>query len=317
MGPAKYVLTVRAGGEPLWLELRAPGIDRIFLMQPADERAIVVGSLMRADIRLDRRDIAPVHFHFEREGSQIWLVPTYKADLRVNAARIVGPFRLEGQACIEFCGLVLDAIVHRENPLSGAFPIGAEPQGLDRERARTSYIDELPDETAPTRAVLKRLDSADHEPPNFETVRISTASADSLSVSIMPARIVDGVRTERFATPLHARDVAAEHLAASHTGSTQTFVPLLPDARHSENTAEAMLPKSTKLIDWDIDRPAARHPRLDDLVSACRRRSGARFPWVTALGLVAKRHPIGILIPTLVCTLLLMLALIGIDHLLK
>jgi len=77
----------------------------------ADEtRAVAVGSLLRADLGIDRPGVAPVHFHIEREHDALWIVPAYGAkDIRVNAAKLTGPKRLDGQAVIEFSNVRIDA----------------------------------------------------------------------------------------------------------------------------------------------------------------------------------------------------------------
>jgi hypothetical protein len=73
----------------------------------ADElRAVAVGSLLRADLRIDRPGVAPVQFHIEREDDALWIVPAYNAlDLRVNTARVTGPQRIDGRAVIEFASV--------------------------------------------------------------------------------------------------------------------------------------------------------------------------------------------------------------------
>lgn len=103
--------------EAIWLELSFEGQTLAFEL-PADEsRAIAVGSLLRADIRIDRPGVAPVHFHFEREDDEIWVVPGYGLEgLRVDTARVTGPKRIDARAVVEFCGTRLEATVLDEPP---------------------------------------------------------------------------------------------------------------------------------------------------------------------------------------------------------
>ncbi len=94
----------------LWIELRIDGVARTFELDAAETRAVAVGSLLRADLHIDRPGVAPVHFHIEREHDALWIVPAYGArDLRVNAARLTGPKQLDGQAVIEFSSVRIDA----------------------------------------------------------------------------------------------------------------------------------------------------------------------------------------------------------------
>lgn len=55
----------------LWLEARLGESTWVFELAPTEDRAIVVGSLLRAHIRIDRKGIFPVHFHFERERDSV------------------------------------------------------------------------------------------------------------------------------------------------------------------------------------------------------------------------------------------------------
>jgi len=68
----------------VWLRIHHENRVWTFKLAPDDERAIVVGSLLRAHVRIDRRDIAPVHPHFEREAAAVRLIPGYQSDLCVK-----------------------------------------------------------------------------------------------------------------------------------------------------------------------------------------------------------------------------------------
>ncbi|MFZ5896836.1 MAG: FHA domain-containing protein [Myxococcota bacterium] len=118
----------------LWLSLRLGGDNWLFEVEPDEERAIVVGSLLRAHVRVNRRDIAPVHFHFEREKDRMRVCPAYSADLYVNGTRISGPYELEDHATIAFAGLELEAYV-----------CDIEPNILEQLDLRDWTADDLPD----------------------------------------------------------------------------------------------------------------------------------------------------------------------------
>ena len=83
------------GDDSIWLELRVNGVAHMFELGADEPRAVAVGSLLRADLRIDRPGVEPVHFHIGRERNALWIVPAYRAkDLRVNAVRIRQPMRL-------------------------------------------------------------------------------------------------------------------------------------------------------------------------------------------------------------------------------
>lgn len=101
---------------PLWLEVRTEGITRRFCFLSENDRSISVGTLPRADVRITRPGVAPIHFHFERRGDQIWLVSGGEADLRLNAARVDAPRAIGERAIIEFVGVVVAASASAEPP---------------------------------------------------------------------------------------------------------------------------------------------------------------------------------------------------------
>ncbi len=104
--------------DSIWLELCVDGQSNAYELNADETRAVAVGSLLRADLRIDRPGVAPVHFHIEREGNDLWLVPAYGShDLRVDTARLSGPQRIKGRAVIEFCGARIEARVHEQRPV--------------------------------------------------------------------------------------------------------------------------------------------------------------------------------------------------------
>ena len=102
--------------ESLCLELSVDSVSHTFELKADETRAIAVGSLLGADLRIDRPGVAPLHFHIEREEDAVWIVPAYAAgDLRVNTARIAGPKQISGRAVIEFADVRIDARILEPN----------------------------------------------------------------------------------------------------------------------------------------------------------------------------------------------------------
>jgi len=134
----------------LWLEVHHDGRAHVFCCAPNEERAIVLGSLPRADIRVVRPGISPVHFHFEREGDRIVLVPTYNAEVRVNSMLVQGPVALPEQVLVEFGGTRIEAFVRSTPPEPTDYPSLDIP---DRESG-ISYLAALPTDTQTTKLAL-------------------------------------------------------------------------------------------------------------------------------------------------------------------
>jgi len=103
--------------DALWLELTFQGQSHPFALPPDETRAITVGSLEGADLRIARPGVAPVQFHIERDCDQLWIVPAYASEgLRVDTARVTGPKRIDGRAVLEFSGLRVQASVLQAPP---------------------------------------------------------------------------------------------------------------------------------------------------------------------------------------------------------
>lgn len=134
----------------LWLEVHHDGRAHVFCCSPNEERAIVLGSLPRADIRVSGLGIAPVHFHFERDGDRIMLVPTYNAEVRVNAMLVRGPVPIPQHAVVEFAGIRIEALVRATPPERVDYPSLDIP---DRESG-ISYLAALPTDTQTTKLAL-------------------------------------------------------------------------------------------------------------------------------------------------------------------
>lgn len=160
---------------PLWLEVRTEGITRRFCFCSENDRSISVGTLPRADVRIARPGVAPIHFHFERRGDQIWLVSSGEADLRLNAARVDAPRAIGERAIIEFLGLVVAASASTETPRLSL------PPAPTLERLELEFEDLQPRSAAAPPAVealppgtpLPPIASPRHEPMGHqETVRM-------------------------------------------------------------------------------------------------------------------------------------------------
>ncbi len=64
---------------PLILELKMRGCSHVYELRVGEERAVTVGSSPKADLQANEPGIAPVHFHFEREQDELWVIPTASA----------------------------------------------------------------------------------------------------------------------------------------------------------------------------------------------------------------------------------------------
>jgi hypothetical protein len=112
MNSAMKVEPESSDANSMWLELCMDGESHTFELKADELRAVAVGSLLRADLRIDRPGVAPVQFHIERDDGALWIVPAYNSsDLRVDTARVTGPQRIDGRAVIEFAGVRIHACV--------------------------------------------------------------------------------------------------------------------------------------------------------------------------------------------------------------
>jgi len=91
MNPAMKVEPESSDDKSIWLELCVDGESHTFELKADELRAVAVGSLLRADLRIDRPGVEPVQFHIERDDGALWIVPAYNSsDLRVDTARVIG-----------------------------------------------------------------------------------------------------------------------------------------------------------------------------------------------------------------------------------
>jgi hypothetical protein len=129
---AKTSIVGRAAGarETLWLSVRFGRENWLFELAPNDEHAIVVGNWRRAHVPINRREVAPIHFHLERDGDAIRLIPGYGNDVRVNGRLLIGSRLLEPRSCVEFAGLVAEVAFFsiESGVLAEVRPRGSEPR---------------------------------------------------------------------------------------------------------------------------------------------------------------------------------------------
>jgi hypothetical protein len=161
----------------LWLEVRHGGRAHTFCCAPAEERAIVLGSLPHADIRVAGLAIAPVHFHFERDGDRLVVVPGYNAELRVNAMLARGPVALPGHAVLEFSGIRIEAFVHSRRPESADAPSLDIPE----RESGIAYLSALPTETQTTKLALEAYPHVDNIQAGIETCENPLGRNDEIS----------------------------------------------------------------------------------------------------------------------------------------
>lgn len=167
----------------LWLEVRHDGKVKNFCCRVGEERAVVLGSIPRADVRVSSLGVAPVHLHFEREQGHIIVVPGYDVDLRVNAVLARGPTRIASHAVLEFAGVRVDAFVHLTAPTetdTHSFDIPERESGI-------MYLSSLPSDTQTTRLAMEPF-------PRIENVQGAIQTREALRASPY-----DGSGTERMA----------------------------------------------------------------------------------------------------------------------
>ena len=130
------------------VDLSCEGATHTVVFPPGEERGVVVGSTPLADFRIRGPRVAPVQFHFERGEEGVWLIPAYGIhDLRVNAARVLGPAVLEASNVIEFGGVRVSA---------GISETDTDPGAEERDDASldASYSSKLPGEEDATHVAM-------------------------------------------------------------------------------------------------------------------------------------------------------------------
>ena len=341
----------------LWLELRFE--SRLFAFEfqhdPVLERAVVVGSLLRADVQIPKPGVAPVHFHFEREADSVWLIPAYRTDIRVNAARVNGPCCLTESAIIEFAGLALDArVLHTAPVLPNAsvsepdrYTPSASTDAMTCVAVAPATAAEEREENADTARVEPyqaefRRDEALAPAPNattlneralFSSVAQPVEHTERMSSASQFAHITPGeslaIQTERIVGPLFSVPVVNQRRASSEPSvmvpSSRTEripVPVLPAIAPNRVVEVPVAPSQPE--------PDATFPRRDSPTEGGRERvpesmrahlreSNWISPlfWLERLGLLAQRRPLAVATGAAAGALLLTVALVGASRTLR
>lgn len=207
----------------LWLEVHHDGRSHVFCCAPNEERAIVLGSLPRADIRVSGLGIAPVHFHFERNGDRIMLVPTYNAEVRVNAILVRGPVPIPQHAVVEFAGIRLEALVRATPPERVDYPSLDIP---DRESG-ISYLAALPTDTQTTKLALDPFPRVENLQAAIETRETPLESRADISRTQRIERLAPDLQTthvmERLQVVTAAIPAPGQHTARMERVAPETF----------------------------------------------------------------------------------------------
>jgi hypothetical protein len=79
----------------------------LFELGPSDLRAIVVGEVPGADVRVAGDYVPEIAFHLERDGDAVLLVPAYARDLQVDGVKVSSVCVLPWRSRISFSGVHL------------------------------------------------------------------------------------------------------------------------------------------------------------------------------------------------------------------
>lgn len=209
----------------LWLEVHHDGRAHVFCCAPNEERAIVLGSLPRADIRVAGPGISPVHFHFEREGDRIVLVPTYNAEVRVNSMLVQGPVPIPEHALVEFGGIRIEAFVRLTPPERVDYPSLDIP---DRESG-ISYLAALPTDTQTTKLALAAFPRVENVQAAIKTRETPLEFRSDVSQTRRIERLAPELQTtqvmERLQVVTAAIPAPGQHTVRMERVSSEAFRP--------------------------------------------------------------------------------------------
>ncbi|HKY34645.1 MAG TPA: hypothetical protein VJN18_01790 [Polyangiaceae bacterium] len=243
---------------PLWLEVRLDDTTWLFELKAGEERAVVVGSHNRADVRITRPGVASMHFHFEREDDAVLLVPGYQAALRLNSVKAPEPCSLEARATVEFSGISLEVVTHRTRP-AHLETMRSVDSAADRPSS-AEYLKGLPDDTDPTGIAVAAV--AGHAPP------LSLDTLDVVREAWLTEPTPGGTSEEPLRDALRAGDVSALSQPGTALGPQGTVVIAPVRLRAEDGHSAADAPPSTARLhppqprqQWITERiPAARVP---------------------------------------------------------
>jgi hypothetical protein len=304
------------------------GATRSFELKPEEERVVAVGSAASADIRLEMPGVSPIHFYFERIGREMWIVPAYcVSELRVNAARVVTPYKLSHRSVIEFGSTRMVAKVSCL-PATHVTPT-VSPSDARRELCCKSYLAQLPDEDAPTYQAWTSEELASNAALTLSAMALVTgrrgtdgseAKSHRRDESRQPVAMSMDVATTRrdVHSLLSSTQVVEAHVTKSVVGpavgnetielsnvaapAAREIVEVLALNKTLLGIASASVainkPKSNASPSGDLGAKRAIGASVPSQVSTlfdictigklARRRDG----WLTRLGLLAKRYPI-------------------------
>lgn len=237
-----------SGPDAILLSLFFDGRSCTFELPANETRAITVGSLPSTDLRIP--GVAPVQFHIEREGNQLWIVPAYGPEtLRVDTARVTGPRLISSRAVIEFCGVRVEATVLD----TAASPRRRSPSARLRQSGFTEHEQHSPSQVfsqgelgvshsawpvrtvAGMRAPTVAIERAATPPAAVEqpTTRLSPLIAASIE-PLQRTAIIERVRV----VPLTSESNKAPITLRTDEAPTIVFRPILPIERSSDVGAD-------------------------------------------------------------------------------
>jgi hypothetical protein len=115
-------MMIEAVRNSFWLELELDAVRQVFELRPGANRTIVVGSFARADVRIDRAGVKPVHFQFEQLGHYVLVTPASAGDVRVGGEALVQPRPLDREQWVEFGGIRMHVSLLEAPPSGGEVP---------------------------------------------------------------------------------------------------------------------------------------------------------------------------------------------------
>jgi hypothetical protein len=176
----------------LLLELTFEEKTRMFELRPGDDRVIVVGSLLRAHVRVDRASVKPVHFEFERVGDDLLLKPAYGADVRVRGEAVSEPLPLHGESLLEFAGVQLHVRMRGEAGTAIAPPTQTTDPMLTITRPEDEDTVEITEVLPPA---AHRKAEPPRPSPRSKPDRESTRTGDSAQYSRAPGALATSATT--------------------------------------------------------------------------------------------------------------------------
>lgn len=299
---------------PLWLELRLGDQSWLFEFRAGDERAVIVGSHVMADVRVAHEGVAATHFHFEREADAIVVVPGYRAALLLNEAAISDPAAIAKQACLDFRGIRLEADVHDVPPLHLLLQAR---HGQERTRHSRDYFERLPGEADPTVADLRVVSRANPTDEDELDLRTTTALRAVAPVDGFGpfGTVIMQLPPHDEVTPVSAR--LPELLPATAPDSTERLrlEPWTTTPPESFDTSPTPVdlprPRGTST-------PGCRLSVSPSLAPTAKPAASTHTPsLLDHLGTAASKHPLRLAATALPICLLITLALVGAARLVR